>query len=163
MSYTDQKIVKSSLFLKIEQGAPHTIRLLDPSPTEQWQHRIDMKLTECEGDECAWCDEGHSRSQRFVANVFDHNDSKVYLWSYSPSVAELLKGIAISLNQDGENILNHDLEISAQGTGLQKKTNVQLRFKTLPIPSGIKKLKIGKSPSPLADSFAKKAETEVPF
>jgi hypothetical protein len=153
MSYTDQKIIKNSIFLKVEQGTPHTIRLLDDSPTEQWQHKIANKLTPCGGDMCAYCDDGHSRNQRFVTNAYDHTDGKVVLWSYASTVAQALKSMALGLEKDGESILNHDLEISVQGEGMQKKTAVQLRFKSTEVPVGIKKHKIG----------TEKAEDQIPF
>lgn len=146
MSYASQKIIKNTIFLKVEQGTPHTIRLIDEDPTEQWQHKIDGKLTICGGESCVYCDEGHSRNQRFVANVYDHTDGRVMLWSYGPSVAGILKTIDAGLQKDGLNILEHDLEVSVTGSGLQKKTNVQLKIKSQAVPSGIKKHKIGAKP-----------------
>lgn len=143
MSYVDKKIVKNTIFLKIQQGDPHTIRLLDEDPTEQFQHKINDKLVSCNGEMCFNCDEGHSRNQRFVANVYDHNEGRVLLWSYSPTIAEDLKAIAISLVKDGSDILQHDLEVSVSGAGLQKKTKVQPRMKSQSVPEGLKLHKIG--------------------
>lgn len=138
MSYADKKIVKNSIFLKIEQGVPHTVRLLDTDPTEQWQHKIDQKLVSCGGPTCFHCNDGHSKNQRFITNVYDHGEGRVMLWSYGPGVAEELKQIALSLQKDGEDILSHDLEVSATGSGLQKKTKVQPRMKSQQVPAGIK-------------------------
>lgn len=143
MGYGDTKIVKNSIFLKVEQGVTHTVRLLDSSPTEQWQHKIAEKLVTCTGEGCLPCMDGHSKNQRFVANVFDHTDGRVLLWSYGPNVAGALKTIAQGLEKDGENITAHDLEVSASGAGLQKKTSVQVRIKSQAVPTGIKLHKIG--------------------
>lgn len=143
--YGKQKIVKNSIFLKVEQGQSHTVRLLDATPVVQWQHKIGDKLVSCsEASEgtCVHCDEGHSKSQRFVANIFDHTDQRVMLWSYGPTVAEELKSIALSLEKDEEDILDHDLELSATGSGLQKKTKVQPRMKSQPVPGGLKLIEI---------------------
>lgn len=143
MSYADARIIKNTIFLKVEQGTPHTIRLLDANPTEQWQHKIGEKLEFCKGPLCAHCNDGHSKNQRFVTNAYDHNDQKVVLWSYGPTVAEELKSIAIALEKDGVNILDCDLEISVRGSGIQKKTKVQPRMKSQPIPSTLKLHEIG--------------------
>lgn len=148
MGYGDAKIVKNSIFLKVEQGSPHTVRLLDAAPTEQWQHKIGEKLVSCAGVICSNCAEGHSRNQRFVTNAFDHTDNKVVLWSYASTIAEALKTIDKSLAKDEESILDHDLEVSAQGSGMQKKTSIQLRLKSQPIPAGLKLHKIGSSEIP---------------
>lgn len=142
--YGSLKVHKDSLFLKIEQGLPHTVRLLDESPTEEFQHNVNQKLVKCDGDQCGYCDEGHSRKQRFITNVYDHTQGRVVLWSFGGQVAEFLKNIANGLTKDGADIMDHDLEVSAQGTGLQKKTSVQVRIKSLPVPTGIKKHTIGK-------------------
>jgi hypothetical protein len=142
MSYADSKIIKNSLFLKVEEGKPHVIRLLDESPVEQWQHKIGDKLTPCIGEQCPHCDEGHSRSQRFVTNVYDHTDGRVYLWSYSPTIGEILRDLEVSLNDQEENILEHDLDVTAKGSGMQKKTGVQLRLKSRTLPGSLKKIAI---------------------
>jgi hypothetical protein len=143
MGYADAKIVKKSLFIKIEQGIPQTLRLLDGNPTEQWQHKIGEGLKPCTGEMCEMCEAGHSKNQRFVTNIYSHTDQKVYLWSYGPNVAEELKSIALALQKDGIDILDCDLEVSAKGTGLQKKTKVQPRMKSQEIPSGLKLIRIG--------------------
>lgn len=163
MSYATQKIVKNSLFLKVEQGQPHTIRLLSPEPTEQWQHKVGTSLVSCTGDDCLSCIDGHARNQRFVTNVYDHTDQKVYLWSYGPMIGEALAEIERGLNADDESILNHDLEVSASGSGMQKKTRVQPRMKSKPVPKGLKLIeikapKIEDEPDPNAP-----AATDVPF
>ena len=144
MSYATAKIVKNSLFLKVEQGNPRTIRLLDADPTEQWQHKIGEQLKPCGGDMCAYCTDGHSKNQRFVTNIFDHTEQRVYLWSYGPTVAEELKSIALALAKDDEDILQHDLEISVTGSGLQKKTKIQPRMKSQPVPLSLKLIPIGR-------------------
>jgi len=141
--YGTMKIVKDSVFFKVEEGKPHTVRLLDENPVEEFTHNINQKMIRCDGDSCVYCDDGNARKQRFVTNVYDHTDSRVYLWSYGSGVAGVLKNIAQSLAKDGEDILNHDLEVSAAGTGMQKKTTVQVRIKSIPPPSGIKKHRIG--------------------
>ena len=147
MSYANAKIIKNSLFLKIEQGVPHTIRLLDADPTEQFQHKIAEKLTPCSGELCAHCDEGHSRNQRFVTNVYDYNDETVKLWSYGPTLAEDLKSIAIALTKDDMDIMNTDLEVTATGSGMQKKTKIQPRMKSQELPKNLKvhQIKVGKA------------------
>lgn len=138
MSYADKKIIRNSIFLKIAEGRPHTIRLLDSDPTEQFQHKINEKLVDCAGEMCNACSEGHSKNQRFVTNVYDHGEQRVMLWSYGPGVAGDLQAIANSLIKDESDILEHDLEVSAAGAGLQKKTKIQLRMKTTSLPGGLK-------------------------
>jgi hypothetical protein len=152
MSYATAKIVKNSIFLKVEQGSPRTIRLLDADPVEQWQHKIGEQLKACGGEACVYCDEGHSKNQRFVTNVYDHTEQRVYLWSYGPTVAEELKSIALALIKDQEDILQHDLELSVSGSGLQKKTKIQPRMKSQPVPTNLKLHRIGP-----------KEENEIPF
>jgi len=151
MSYADHAIIKNSIFLKIDQGNPQTIRLLDGDPTEQFQHKIGEKLEACKGEMCGYCDNGHSKQQRFVTNVWSHNDQKVYLWSYGPGIAEELKQIALALEKDEIDILNTDLEITAKGSGLQKKTKVQPRLKSQEVPKPLKLIRIGPK------------EEEIPF
>lgn len=144
-NYGKKKIIKNSLFLKVVEGAPHTLRLLDGDPTEQFQHNINQKLVPCTetlDGTCVHCEEGHSRQQRFVTNVYSHNDGRVMLWSYGPSVAEELKAIALSLEKDETDILEVDLEVSATGSGLQKKTKVQPRMKSQILPTGLKLIEI---------------------
>lgn len=164
MSYATQKIVKNSIFLKVEQGQPHTIRLLDGEPTEQWQHKIGTQLISCTGNGCLSCMDGHARNQRFVTNVYDHTDQKVYLWSYGPMIAESLAEIERGLNADDESILNHDLEVSASGSGMQKKTRVQPRMKSKPVPKGLKliEIKTGKSDDE-PDPNAPEADENIGF
>lgn len=141
-NYSNLKVQKNSLFLKISEGASHTLRIIDPNPTEQFQHNIDQKLVSCLGETCFHCADGAKRQQRFVTNVYSHNDGVVYLWSFGPSVANDLVAIAKSLEKDGEDILSHDLEVSVTGSGLQKKTKVQLRMKSQPVPQGLKRHEI---------------------
>jgi hypothetical protein len=143
MGYGNAKIIKNSIFLKVEEGKPHTIRLLDSEPTEQFQHQINGKLVNCGGDLCTNCTEGLPRQQRFVTNTYDHSEGRVLLWSYGPGIAKSLMNIALGLEKDEESILDHDLEVSATGTGLQKKTSVQVRLKSQLVPAGIKLHSIG--------------------
>lgn len=165
MSYANQKIIKNSIFLKVEQGQPHTIRLLDSDPTVQWQHKLGEKLVSCLGDTCISCADGHSRNQRFVANVYDHGQQKVLLWSYGPTIAEALAEIESNLEKDEESITDHDLEITATGSGLQKKTRVQLRLKSKPIPEGLRHIEI--KPTVVRedepDPIAPPADTSIDF
>ena len=151
MSYSKVKVLTNSLFLKITEGKPHTIRLLDESPTEQFQHSLDdKKMVSCMGETCFHCADGIKKSQRFVANVWDHGDQLVYLWSYGSAVARDLIAIAESLEKDQEDILNHDLEVSVTGTGLQKKTKVQVRMKSQAVPPGLKRHEIKSKKEDLA-------------
>ena len=142
-SYGTKKIFKNSIFLKVNEGKPETVRLLDPDPTEQWQHKIGTKLEACGGEQCPFCEAGHSKGQRFVTNVYNHGEGKVQLWSYGPMVAEELKAIALALEKDEVDIMDSDLEITVKGDGLQKKTKVQPRMKSQPLPKGLKLLRIG--------------------
>jgi len=151
-NYSKMKVYTNSLFLKVVEGRPQTVRLLDPEPTEQFQHTLEgPKMVSCSGEGCFHCNDGVKKSQRFVANVYSHTDSTVYLWSYGPSVAKDLIAIASSLEKDGEDILNHDLEVSVTGTGLQKKTKTQVRMKSQPVPQGLKRHEI------------KSKKDEIPF
>lgn len=152
-NYGNVKVVSNSLFLKITEGKPQTIRLLDPSPTEQFQHSLEgNKMAACIGETCFHCQDGVKKNQRFVANIWSHTDQIVYLWSYGPTVAKDLISIAQSLEKDNEDILNHDLEVSVTGTGLQKKTKVQVRMKSQPVPKGLK-----------LHEIKSKTETNIPF
>lgn len=138
-SYGNLKVQKNSLFLKITEGKPQTIRILDADPVEQFTHTTaEKKIVPCGGEMCGYCGEGMAKSQRFVTNAWSHTDQKVYLWSFGPMIANSINSIAQSLAKDDENIMNHDLEVSVTGTGLATKYTVQLRIKSQAVPEGLK-------------------------
>jgi hypothetical protein len=63
MSYADTEIKQTSKFLKIEEGKPMLIRLLDDPPIEKMKHSlkgaVDGKFqVDCKGEElCDLCPE----------------------------------------------------------------------------------------------------------
>jgi hypothetical protein len=148
MGYDDANIVTNTKFLKIEPGDPHDLRLLDENPSESYKHnsgpngKLDRPV-DCLGEEtCAYCQDGHDPNQRFTANVYDHNRNKVMLWEYGPAIAKQLKAIAIALKEEQKNILQFDLKVSAEGSGLQKKTTVTMRTTSKAIPADLKLIQI---------------------
>lgn len=152
MSYADQEIKTNSKFLKIEQGAPMVIRLLDETPVEVFKHQIkpgvDGKFQVlCEGPEtCSMCQDGHEPSQKFVVNVYNHTLHKVQLFEYGAMVGKAFKKIAVNLAEEGQDILSYDLKIEAEGASLNKKYSVTPRTTSLPVPPGLAKIKINDLP-----------------
>jgi hypothetical protein len=150
MGYDDTNIIVNTKFLKIESGEPHDIRLLDANPVESFKHNGGPngkleKPVECMGeDTCALCQEGHEPNQRFTANVFDHLRKKVMLWEYGPAIAKQLKAIAVALKEEQKSIMDFDLKVSAEGSGLQKKTTITPRTSSRPVPEGLKLLSTDK-------------------
>ena len=149
MSYADQDIKQTSKFLKIEQGAPMIIRLLDASPVETYKHRLGKSSVDgkfevpCKGeDACELCQDGQEPTQKFTTNVYNHTLKKVQLYEYGPGIAKMLKKIAINLFEEGQDILNFDLKMEAEGAGLNKKYAVTPRTTSQPVPTGLVKMKI---------------------
>lgn len=148
MSYADQEIKKSSKFLTIEQGAPMVIRLLDDTPVEVMKHSLKVTIegkfqVECKGqDICELCQDGQEPTQKFITNIYNHTLHKVQLLEYGPMIAKFIKKIAVNLAEEGQDILNFDLKIEAEGSGLSKKYTVTPRTTQMLIPTGLVKIKI---------------------
>lgn len=148
MSYANQEIKQTSKFLKIEQGAPMVIRLLDPEPVEVFKHalkgNVDGKFqVECKGAEiCEFCGDGEEPTQKFLVNVYNHTLQKVQLFEYGPMIAKIIKKIAINMVEEGQDILQFDLKFEAEGSGMNKKYSVTPRTTALVVPSGLARIKI---------------------
>ena len=147
MSYADMDIKQNSKFLKIEQGAPMVVRLLDATPVEVMKHQlkpaVDGKFqVVCSGEICPLCQDGHEPTQKFITNCYNHTLHKVQLFEYGPMIAKMLKKIAINLAEEEQDIMNFDLKIEAEGANLSKKYTVTPRTTSQPVPEGIVKIKI---------------------
>lgn len=148
MSYADQEIKQTSKFLKIEQGAPMVIRLLDDTPVEVMKHSmkgaVDGKFqVECKGDDiCELCQDGQEPTQKFITNIYNHTLHKVQLFEYGPMIAKLIKKIAVNLSEESQDILNFDLKVEAEGSGMSKKYTVTPRTTQILVPAGLVKIKI---------------------
>lgn len=148
MSYADQEIKQNSKFVKIEQGAAMVIRLLDAEPIEIMKHSmkgaVDGKFqVECKGDDiCELCQDGQEPTQKFITNVYNHTLHKVQLFEYGPMIAKAIKKIAVNLSEEGQDILNFDLKVEAEGSGMSKKYAVTPRTTQLAVPTGLVRIKI---------------------
>ena len=148
-SYADQDIKVASKFLKIEQGSPMIIRLLDSSPVELFKHSLGKPNADgkfqipCKGEDiCELCQDGQEPTQKFITNVFNHTLKKVQLFEYGPGIAKMLKKIAVNLSEEGQDILNFDLKMEAEGAMLNKRYTVTPRTTSQPVPPGLVKIKI---------------------
>lgn len=148
MGYGDQEIKQTSKFLKIDQGSPMVVRLMDPEPVEVMKHQIkpgaDGKWqVDCKGEDiCELCQDGQEPTQKFITNVYNHTLHKVQLFEYGPMIAKAIKKIAVNLAEEGQDILNFDLKIEAEGSGMNKKYAVTPRTSPQPVPAGLVKIKI---------------------
>lgn len=148
MSYADTEIKQNSKFLKIEQGSPMVIRLLDDPPVEVMKHTlkgaVDGKFqVNCKGEElCELCQDGQEPTQKFITNVYNHTLKKVQLFEYGPMIAKQLKTIAASLAEEEADIMNYDLKMDAEGSQMSKKYKVTIRTAPQPVPAGLVKIRI---------------------
>lgn len=148
MSYADQDIKQNSKFLKIDQGSPMVVRLLDDPPIEVMKHTlkgaVDGKFQViCKGgDICELCQDGQDPTQKFITNVYNHTLRKVQLFEYGPMIAKAIKKIAVNLEEEGKNIMDFDLKIEAEGASLSKKYTVTPRTTAQPVPTGLAKIRI---------------------
>lgn len=148
MSYAETEIKQTSRYLKIDQGAPMVIRLLDDPAVEVMKHTlkgaVDGKFqVNCKGEEiCELCQDGQEPTQKFITNVYNHTLHKVQLYEFGPMIAKALKKIAINLAEEGKSIMDYDLKVEAEGAGMNKKYAVTPRTTALPLPAGLVKIKI---------------------
>lgn len=149
MSYADQEIKQPSKFVKIEQGSPMIIRLLDDPAVEVFKHQLKAARTdgkfqvECKGEDiCEFCNDGQEPTQKFITNVYNHTIQKVQLFEYGPMIAKAIKKIAVNLDEEGKNIMDYDLKVEAEGANMNKKYTVTMRMTPQPVPSGLIKIKI---------------------
>jgi hypothetical protein len=148
MSYADTEIKQASKFLKIDQGAPMVIRLMDDPPIEVMKHSlkgaIDGKFqVPCKGEDlCELCQDGQEPTQKFITNVYNHTLKKVQLFEYGPMIAKAIKTIAVNLEEENKNIMDFDLKIEASGANMSKKYTVTPRTTAQPVPSGLTKIRI---------------------
>jgi len=131
--------VRSGNFLKIEPNKPAVIRLLDKAPYSLRKHWDQAKKTSivCNGEGCTLCAEGHEPRQTWAANVYSHDQSKVLVFEWGPSVMKILKTIDTDLEKQGIKIEDTDLSVSKSGTGLETKYAVVPRMKSMSIPEGL--------------------------
>ena len=148
MSYAETEIKQTSKYLKIDQGAPMVIRLLDDPPIEVMKHTlkgaVDGKFqVACKGEElCELCQDGQEPTQKWISNCYNHTLHKVQLYEYGPMIAKALKKIAINLGEEGHSIMDYDLKVEAEGAGLNKKYTVTPRTTAQALPPGLVKIKI---------------------
>jgi hypothetical protein len=105
---------------------------------------VDGKFqVDCKGEElCELCQDGQDPVQKFISNVYNHTLHKVQLYEFGPMIAKALKKIAVNLAEEGQNIMEYDLKIEAEGAGMQKKYSVTPRTTPQPVPPGLVKIKI---------------------
>ena len=147
MSYADTEIKQTSKYLKIEEGKPMVIRLMDDPPLEVMKHSlkgaVDGKFqVTCKGDDiCELCQDGQDPVQKFITNIYNHTLHKVQLYEYGPMIAKALKKIAVNLAEEELDIMNFDLKVEAEGSGMQKKYTVTPRTTALVVPPGLMRIK----------------------
>lgn len=142
MSYADQEFKQSSKFLKIEANAPAVIRLLDENPVEVLKHSTGKIMIECKGDVCPMCSDGDEPKQKFIVNVYNHTLHKVQLFEYGQMIGKGFQKIAVNLAEEDKNIMDFDLKLEAEGSGLQTRYSVTARTTSLPVPEGLQKFPI---------------------
>lgn len=134
-NYGTQEIIKNSKFFKADSKS-QTIRLIGDS-FERRIHGHGKEATPCVGEGCAQCANASPTNQRFKANVFNWNSSKVQIWDYSPAVAGQLQAISLNLKTDGADIVDVDLKISAAGEGMQRKHTIMPWPSSKALPPGL--------------------------
>lgn len=137
MSFANLNIKATSKFLKIESGKPQDLRLLQDSPMERILHGFGKEATDCLGDDCSLCAEGHEPQQRFSINVYVHGASKVMIWEFGSGIAKQLRSIAKSLEEESKDIVDVDLRVDSEGEMKAKKYKITPRMTSKPIPSGL--------------------------
>ncbi len=137
-SYGDIEIKSNSLFLKIVEGSPQEIRLLDETPTEVMKHSDGKQTVICKGSGCEWCAEGKKPRQRWITNVYNHTTGRVQLFEYGAQVAKAFQAIAKSAQEEETDIMDIDLKIEVQGSRLETKYSVTPR-RTAPAKSAARK------------------------
>lgn len=146
MSYADMKIVKNTKYLKLEPNVPKDIRLLEDPPVTMFKHIIKKVVEICtDGQDdrpCTYCAQGDAPRQKFVTNVYDHSSSKVLLWEFGTAIAEQLKNIAKTLEEQNINILLVDIKVEATGEGFDRKYTITPRMASKDIPKGLRYHKI---------------------
>lgn len=138
--FNDLNIKIKSKFLKIESGQPQDVRILQDTPNESIRHGFGATATNCEGNECSLCAEGHDQVQRFFVNVYNHTIKKVQVWEFGSGIAKQIKSIAKTVEEDNKSLLDVDLKIEAEGSGLSKKYKVTPRMTSKEVPEGLKLL-----------------------
>jgi hypothetical protein len=135
MSYGDLKINSNSKFLKIEAGKPHTIRLLTDSPRVEMIHGFGVTKRACSGGAlCPQCSDGESAKQRFFTDIWDWELSKRMEWEFGPSIAKQIQKIETALAEEGRTIVETDLKVEAEGSGMDKKYTVTPRLTSKMLP-----------------------------
>ncbi len=137
--YGDVNIKTNTKFLKIDAGDPHDIRLLDQEPTEIYKHNFPppTKPVVCTGEMCPHCGAGNEPGQKFITNVLDFNSGKVKLLEYGSMIAKQLQEIARTLGEEGRQINDVDLKITATGANLAKRYQITPRQVSKPLPKDL--------------------------
>lgn len=142
-SYGDVIIQSTGKFVRIENGQPRELRLLDKVPFVKIIHGFGKEATSCTGEGCFKCAEDNEPKQRFSANVYDHVLKKAMIWEYGSSIAKQLKSIYASLKEEGRNITEVDLRVESSGDKMTKKYSITPRMTTKPIPPDLKLVDFG--------------------
>lgn len=135
----DQPIKTNSKFLKIEAGEPHEVRLLNPEPLEIYIHKFapPKKQERCGGDQCPYCENGDEPTQNYITNAYDFNTGKVKIWQYGSMIGKQLVEIYRTLKEEGRQLTDTDLKVTATGTNLAKRYQITPRGTSKLVPAGL--------------------------
>lgn len=137
MNIDDLKIKSAGKFIKIESGEPQDLRVLTENIVERMIHGFGKEAVTCGGPGCFKCAGGVDIKQRFFVNVYNHNVQRVMLWEFGPGIAKSLKSIAKTLKEENRTILDVDIKVEADGSGMNKKYKVIPRMTAKEIPAGL--------------------------
>lgn len=137
MGFSDLKIQNNGKFLKIDQGVPHDVRILEPEPFVWMEHGFGKEGKECAGEHCQQCAGGHVPSQRFSVNVYDYGAKRVMLWQFGSGIAKKLKSISVTLEDDQKTLADVDIKVECEGSGLAKKYAITPRMSAKTVPMGL--------------------------
>lgn len=137
MGYADVEI-RSTKFLKLANGEPVDIRLLNEEPYMKLTHGFGPgQTTECQGDECPKCKEGSDVRQSWTTNVYDWKENRVKIWTYGVSVARKLKTHAMALSEEEKSLTAVDLRILKEGEGKETEYTITTRTTARELPKNL--------------------------
>lgn len=130
--------IKSNKFLKLTNGEPIDIRLLNEEPYERFTHGFGPgQTTECQGEDCSKCKEGHDPRQTWTTNVYDWKDSRVKIWTYGVAVARKLKTHAKALSEEEKTLTAVDLRILKEGEAKDTEYTITTRMIAKELPKNL--------------------------
>lgn len=137
-SYGDVTIQSTGKYVRIENGQPRELRLLDEKSFKKLSHGFGKASISCTGQGCLTCASGEPIKQKWSVNVYDHTMKRAMVWDYGPSVAKQLKAISDSLKEEGKKIMEIDLRVEASGEKMTKEYRVTPRMTAKPVPPDLK-------------------------